>query len=102
VPLATVGTVLPGGTKIEKAKLRGVESWGMLCSAKELGLAEDASGLLILDRTTAPGTPIARALALEDALLEVNVTPNRPDALARRCGCPRRPPPRRARPPAKR
>jgi phenylalanyl-tRNA synthetase beta chain len=82
VPLATVGTVLPGGTKIEKAKLRGVESFGMLCSAKELGLAEDASGLLILDPKTAPGTAIAKALLLEDVLLEVNVTPNRPDALS--------------------
>src|SRR6266545_57721 len=82
VPLATVGAVLPGGTKIEKAKLRGVESSGMLCSAKELGLAEEASGLLLLDRAVAPGTPIAKALALEDVLLEVNVTPNRPDALS--------------------
>jgi phenylalanyl-tRNA synthetase beta chain len=82
VPLATVGTVLPGGTKIEKAKLRGVESSGMLCSARELGLAEDASGLLLLDRAVAPGTPIAKALHLEDVLLEVNVTPNRPDALS--------------------
>jgi phenylalanyl-tRNA synthetase beta chain len=82
VPLATVGTTLPGGQKIEKARLRGVESSGMLCSAKELGLAEDASGLLILDRKTAPGTPIATALALEDVLLEVNVTPNRPDCLS--------------------
>src|SRR5512142_1597358 len=82
VPLATVGTTLPGGTKIEKAKLRGVESFGMLCSARELGLAEEASGLLILDRGVAPGTPIAKALQLEDVLLEVNVTPNRPDALS--------------------
>ena len=82
VPLATVGTVLPGGTKIEKAKLRGVESFGMLCSARELGLSEDASGLMILDRTVAPGTPIAKALGIEDVLLEVNVTPNRPDALS--------------------
>jgi len=82
VPLATVGTVLPGGTRIEKAKLRGVESSGMLCSAKELGLADQASGLLLLDRATAPGTPISKALALEDVLLEVNVTPNRPDALS--------------------
>ncbi len=82
VPLATVGTTLPGGTRIEKAKLRGVESSGMLCSAKELGLAEDSSGLLLLDRKTAPGTPIAKALALEDAILEVNVTPNRPDCLS--------------------
>ncbi len=82
VPLATVGTVLPGGGKIEKAKLRGVESSGMLCSAKELGLAEEASGLLLLDRKIAPGTPVAKALALEDVLLDVNVTPNRPDALS--------------------
>jgi phenylalanyl-tRNA synthetase beta chain len=82
VPLATIGTVLPGGHRIEKAKLRGVESFGMLCSAKELGLAEDASGLLLLDRKAAPGTPIAKALALEDVLFEVNVTPNRPDCLS--------------------
>ena len=61
VPLAPVGTTLPGGAKIEKAKLRGVESSGMLCSARELGLAEDASGLLLLDRGVAPGTPIAAA-----------------------------------------
>jgi phenylalanyl-tRNA synthetase beta chain len=82
VPLATVGTTLPGGMKIERAKLRGVESSGMLCSARELGLAEDASGLLLLDRGISPGTPIADALGLEDVLLDVNVTPNRPDALS--------------------
>ncbi|MFL5300530.1 MAG: phenylalanine--tRNA ligase subunit beta [Anaeromyxobacteraceae bacterium] len=82
VPLATVGTTLPGGTRIERAKLRGVESFGMLCSAKELALDADASGLLILPREVVPGTPIAKALQLEDALLEVNVTPNRPDALS--------------------
>src|SRR5512143_1789256 len=82
VPLATIGTTLPGGHRIEKAKLRGVESFGMLCSAQELGLAEDASGLLLLDRKAAPGTPIAKALALEDVLFEVNVTPNRPDCLS--------------------
>jgi phenylalanyl-tRNA synthetase beta chain len=82
VPLARLGASLPGGVRIEKAKLRGVDSSGMLCSARELGLAEDASGLLLLDRKIAPGTPIAKALALEDALLEVNVTPNRPDCLS--------------------
>jgi phenylalanyl-tRNA synthetase beta chain len=82
VPLATVGTQLPGGVKIEKAKLRGVESFGMLCSARELGLSEDASGLLVLPQDVKPGTPIAKALGLDDVLLEVNVTPNRPDALS--------------------
>lgn len=82
VPLATVGTTLPGGTRISKARLRGVESFGMLCSARELGLSEDASGLLLLPPDLAPGAPIATALKLEDVLFEVNVTPNRPDALS--------------------
>ncbi len=82
VPLAMVGASLPGGLKIKEAKLRGVESFGMLCSAKELGLAEDASGLLILDPGLKPGTPIAEALGLKGAVFEVNVTPNRADALS--------------------
>jgi len=82
VPLAKVGTTLPGGTRIERAKLRGVESHGMLCSAKELGIDPDASGLYILPRDVAPGTLIVKALGLDDVLLEVNVTPNRPDALS--------------------
>jgi phenylalanyl-tRNA synthetase beta chain len=82
VPLATVGATLPGGARIEQVRLRGVESSGMLCSAKELGIDPDASGLYILPRDVAPGTSVAKALALEDVLLEVNVTPNRPDALS--------------------
>jgi phenylalanyl-tRNA synthetase beta chain len=82
VPLATVGARLPGDHRIEKAKLRGVESFGMLCSARELGIAEEASGLLILDRGVVPGTPVTQVLGLDDVLLEVNVTPNRPDALS--------------------
>ncbi len=82
VPLAQVGAVLPGGQKIERARLRGVESSGMLCSARELGLDADASGLLLLPREVAPGTPVAAALGLDDVLFEVNVTPNRPDALS--------------------
>ncbi|MFN7133689.1 MAG: YtpR family tRNA-binding protein, partial [Myxococcales bacterium] len=57
VPLATVGSALPDGKKIEKAALRGVESFGMLCSAKELGLSEEASGLLILEQGLEPGQP---------------------------------------------
>ena len=82
VPLATVGTTLPGGTAIQRASLRGVESEGMLCSGRELGLSDDASGLLILPKELAPGTPLAKALGLEDTVLEVNVTPNRGDALS--------------------
>ncbi|HZJ53975.1 MAG TPA: phenylalanine--tRNA ligase subunit beta [Myxococcaceae bacterium] len=82
VPLATVGTALPGGPTIQRASLRGVESHGMLCSGKELGLSDDASGLLVLPKELVPGTPLARALELEDTVLEVNVTPNRGDALS--------------------
>ncbi|MFZ5440209.1 MAG: phenylalanine--tRNA ligase subunit beta, partial [Myxococcota bacterium] len=82
VPLATVGAALPNGMKIGKAKMRDVESFGMLCSAKELGLTDDASGLLILDPGAKPGTPIAEALGLDDVIFEVNVTPNRSDALS--------------------
>jgi len=82
VPLATVGTTLPNGVSIKQAALRGVDSHGMLCSAKELGLSEDASGLLILDPKLEPGTPIAKALGLDDVTMELNVTPNRADALS--------------------
>jgi phenylalanyl-tRNA synthetase beta chain len=82
VPLATVGTKLPNGVEIKQAALRGVDSFGMLCSAKELGLSEESSGLLILPADAKPGTPIAQALGLDDVVLEVNVTPNRPDALS--------------------
>lgn len=82
VALATVGAQLPSGTQIKQASLRGVESFGMLCSAKELGLSEDASGLLILDSSAKIGAPLAEALGLDDTLLEIDVTPNRPDALS--------------------
>lgn len=82
VPVATVGTKLPNGTKIEKAALRGVDSFGMLCSSRELGLTEDAGGLLILDPSLKTGTPIADALGLKDVVFEVNVTPNRGDCLS--------------------
>lgn len=82
VPLATVGTKLPNGVEIKQAALRGVDSFGMLCSAKELGLSEESSGLLILSPEARVGAPIAEALGLDDTVLEVNVTPNRPDALS--------------------
>ncbi|WP_240462507.1 phenylalanine--tRNA ligase subunit beta, partial [Myxococcus sp. CA018] len=82
VPLATVGATLPNGMDIKQAALRGVDSFGMLCSSKELGLSEESSGLLILPANTRVGTPIAEAVGLDDVVLEVNVTPNRPDALS--------------------
>lgn len=82
VPLATVGTKLPNGVEIKQAALRGVDSFGMLCSAKELGLSEESSGLLILSPEARVGAPVAEALGLDDSVLEVNVTPNRPDALS--------------------
>ena len=81
VPLATVGTKLPNGIEIKASALRGIDSFGMLCSSRELGLSEEHAGLLILDPALKVGTPIAQALALDDVIFEVNVTPNRPDAL---------------------
>ncbi len=80
-PFAPVGAVLPGGLKLERRKIRGVASNGMLCSAKELGLGEDHAGILELDTDAAPGTPLLSALPLADHQLEIEVTANRPDLL---------------------
>ena len=80
VPLALPGTVMPGDFKIKVGKLRGVESEGMMCSEKELGLAEDAEGLLILPADSVVGTPITELFPAE-TVLDVEVTPNRPDLL---------------------
>ncbi|HEX4382272.1 MAG TPA: phenylalanine--tRNA ligase subunit beta [Myxococcales bacterium] len=82
VPLARVGAHLPNGMEIKKAKLRGVESNGMLCSERELGLSEDHAGLMILPRETKPGTRMDEVLGLPDTVFELNITPNRPDALS--------------------
>jgi len=81
VPLATVGASLPGGMSIKAAKLRGVESFGMLCSAKELGIDADASGLLELPLDAPVGQSLADYLGLPDASIELKLTPNRPDCL---------------------
>lgn len=86
VPLATIGGELPGKDgkpfKIKKAKLRGVESFGMLCSAAEIGLAEQADGLLPLPADAPIGQDIREYLQLDDAVLEVDLTPNRADCLS--------------------
>lgn len=81
-PLAPVGARLPDGMRIKKSKIRGEVSHGMLCSAAELGLAEDASGLMELPEAIAPGTGLIEALALDDHLLELELTPNRGDCLS--------------------
>src|SRR5215212_615407 len=81
VPLALPGAVLPNGTKIKSSKLRGVESEGMLCSAIELGLGEDAAGLLILSPSAKVGAPL-REIFPNDTVLDVEITPNRGDLLS--------------------
>lgn len=81
-PFARTGTVMPGGLKIEKRKIRGETSNGMLCSARELGLGEEHNGILSLETTAAPGTPILDVLPLGDARLDLDVLPNRPDLLS--------------------
>ena len=80
-PLATVGSNV-GGTAIKAARLRGVESFGMLCSAKELGLDADASGLLELADDAPVGTALADYLGLPDASIEIKLTPNRADCFS--------------------
>ncbi|MBN2361570.1 MAG: phenylalanine--tRNA ligase subunit beta, partial [Deltaproteobacteria bacterium] len=77
---------LPGahvaGRAIEPVELRGVASAGMLCSEKELGVGDDQSGILLLDESLVPGTPFCQTLGLDSVVIEVAVTPNRPDALS--------------------
>jgi phenylalanyl-tRNA synthetase beta chain len=80
--LATVGAQLPGGVAIAPARLRGIESQGMLCSARELGLPEAGEGILELSPDAPPGTSLRDYLRLDESLLEIGVTPNRGDAMS--------------------
>src|SRR5688572_15261659 len=83
VPLATVGTVLPGDFQISRRKMKGVESAGMLCAPDELGLPGDHSGILVLPAGLALGADFSTAMGLEpDVVLELEVNPNRPDAMS--------------------
>ncbi len=84
VPVARIGAQLAGGLRIAPRKMRGIDSEGMLCSANELGLPEEwfEDGIMQLDPATPPGTDVVAQFRLGDPVLEVDVTPNRPDALA--------------------
>lgn len=82
VPCALIGAELPGGFKIKKSKLRGVVSMGMLCSARELGITEDHSGLWLLPEDAPVGVDIREYAKLDDARIEIKLTPNRGDALS--------------------
>ncbi|SUO96387.1 phenylalanine--tRNA ligase subunit beta [Suttonella ornithocola] len=84
VPVALIGAQLPGDFKIKKSKLRGVESFGMLCSARELGMSDDHSGLLILPKDAPIGEDIREYLQLNDTLIDIDLTPNRADAFSMR------------------
>ena len=81
-PLALIGAKLPAGLQIEKAVLKGVESSGMLCSEKELGIGEESEIIMVLEDALRIGDPLSTVLDLEDFILDIDITPNRPDALS--------------------
>ncbi len=82
VPVALMGTTMPGGMEIKKAKLRGVVSCGMICSERELGLSEEHAGIMVLPQAFRPGQLLTEALGLEREVIEVSITPNRADCLS--------------------
>ncbi|RNC67611.1 MAG: phenylalanine--tRNA ligase subunit beta [Desulfuromonadales bacterium] len=82
VALAQVGAVLPGDFRIKRSKIRGEESCGMLCSEKELGLAVESEGIMILPENLSLGVPLVEALGLKDTIFEIGLTPNRADCLS--------------------
>ncbi len=82
VPWAAPGARLPGGFEISQRRIRGEVSDGMLCSARELGISEDHEGILILPPETSLGTDIREALGLDDVIFDLEITPNRPDAMS--------------------
>jgi phenylalanyl-tRNA synthetase beta chain len=79
VPVALPGSVMADGTKLRKAKLRGLESYGMMMSERELGISADHGGILLLDETHEVGHPVADYFPVGETVLDIDVTPNRPD-----------------------
>ena len=82
VPVARVGAELPGGMKIKRAKIRGVESFGMICSEAELNLSDDHDGIMVLDDGIEPGRPLKSVLGEPETVLSIDVGTNRPDCLS--------------------
>jgi len=82
VALARIGSILPGDFRIKKSKIRGEESCGMLCSEKELGLADESAGIMVLATDRLLGTPLFDALGFRDTIFEIGLTPNRADCLS--------------------
>lgn len=83
VPFAKIGAVIPSnGLKIEKVKLRGEVSEGMICSEKELEISDNHEGIMALDSSLEPGTPFSKVMNLDDVVLDIAITPNRADALS--------------------
>jgi phenylalanyl-tRNA synthetase beta chain len=82
VAVARPGAVMPDGTVLGKAKLRGIESSGMILAEDELGIGEDHAGIMVLDGEAQPGSALADVLAIADEVLEIEINPNRPDAMA--------------------
>lgn len=82
VALAQIGAVLPGDFKIKRSKIRGEESCGMLCSEKELGLADESEGIMVLPESLPLGKPLFEALGTKDTVFEIGLTPNRADCLS--------------------
>ena len=82
VIVAKIGAVLPGDFKIKKSKIRGVESHGMLCSEKELGLGDSHEGIIILPEDAEVGKSAKEYFELDDIVFELEITPNRPDCLS--------------------
>jgi len=82
IPLARVGAELAGGLKIRKARVRGVESFGMICSEVELGLGDDHSGIMVLDDEIQPGQELGELYGYEDTVFDLEVTQNRGDCLS--------------------
>jgi phenylalanyl-tRNA synthetase beta chain len=82
VAVARPGAIMPDGSKLGEAKLRGVKSSGMILAEDEVGIGEDHAGIMVLDGEAAPGAPLADVLPIADEVIEIEVNPNRPDALS--------------------